>query len=235
MNKALKLSGALIVALGLTACQSRTASTQNHDAQSHDSQGNKQGGLVGARIGGPFTLIDQDGKTVHWKDFQGKYRLVYFGYTYCPDVCPLDLSKIMAGYHLLEKSDPAKAAKIQPIFITVDPQRDTPAVLKQYVAAFDPNMIGLTGTVAQIDQVKHEFAVFGNKEGDPKATKDYLVSHSRTPYLFGPDGKPIEVVPVSNTPPPEGPGVPSASDAMPQKADDASPKAIRAFLEKWVT
>jgi len=184
-----------------------------------ESGGSSSGELVGARIGGDFTLVDQDGKPARWADYAGKYRLVYFGYTYCPDVCPVDLQKIMAGYRTFEKVAPEKAAKLQPIFISIDPERDTPAVIKAYVAAFHPKLIGLTGTEAQIEAVKRDFAVVSAKEGDEKATKDYLVSHSRTPYLFGPDGKPIALVPVDD------PGTPQ---------DDGTPQAVEAFLVKWV-
>src|SRR4051812_3830736 len=101
--------------------------------------------LAGARIGGPFALTDQDGRAVTDRDFAGRYRLMYFGYTYCPDVCPVDLQKLMSGYRKLEGSDPQLAAKVAPIFVSVDPDRDKPAVLKQYVAAFHPRLIGLTG------------------------------------------------------------------------------------------
>lgn len=214
MNKAPVTNRVLISLfplLLLSACQGGTSGSTN--------AGSEQGDLAGAAIGGPFTLTDQDGRTVRWDDFKGKYRLVYFGYTYCPDVCPLDLSKITAGFKLLEKSDTAKAARIQPIFITVDPQRDTPAVLKTYVAAFHPRLLGLTGPADVIETVKKEFVVVASKTGDPKATKDYLVSHTRTPYLFDPDGKPIALVPTDDTS---------------TQQDEAAPDTIRAFLEKWV-
>ncbi|MBT2186288.1 SCO family protein [Sphingobium nicotianae] len=209
MNKAYKNSVALLAALALAACQ---------QSASNQSQAAPQGNLAGARIGGDFTLTDQDGKTVRWADFAGKYRIVYFGYTYCPDVCPLDLRDIMAGYRMLEKSDPVKAAKIQPIFITVDPQRDTPAVLKPYVSAFHKKLIGLTGTPEQIEAVKKAFVVVSSKEGDQKATQDYLVNHTRTPFLFGPDGKPIALVPIGE------------ADAK----EDASAVAVRDFLDQFV-
>ena len=106
--------------------------------------------LEGARIGGPFTLTDQNGRKVSDTSFPGKYKLIYFGYTFCPDVCPVDLQLIGRGLAAFEKSDPARAAKVQPIFITTDPERDTPPVLKEYVAAFHPRLIGLTGTPQQI-------------------------------------------------------------------------------------
>ena len=155
--------------------------------------------LAGATIGGPFTLVNQDGRTVSDRDFAGRYRLMYFGYTYCPDVCPVDLQKLMAGYALLEKSDPQAAAKLAPIFVSVDPERDTPPVLKQYVTAFHPRLTGLTGTPAQIAAVAKEYAVIYSKEQRPGAS-DYLMNHSRVAYLFGPDGKPIALIPQEGTP-----------------------------------
>jgi protein SCO1/2 len=155
--------------------------------------------LAGARIGGPFTLVNQDGRTVTDRDFAGKYRLMYFGYTYCPDVCPVDLQKLMAGYVRLEKTEPKTAARIAPIFVSIDPERDTPPVLKAYVSAFHPKLIGLTGTPQQIAATAKEFAVIYSKEQRPGAT-GYLMNHSRIAYLFGPDGKPIALIPQDGTP-----------------------------------
>lgn len=210
MNKACQsLAALLLPALLLAGCQ-----------PGKDGTAADEGDLVGASIGGDFTLTDQDGKTVRWADFAGKYRILYFGYTYCPDVCPLDLTRIMAGYRLLEKADPAAAVKVQPIFITVDPQRDTPAVVKTYVAAFHPKLIGLTGTPEQIEAVKKAFVVVAGKEGDPTATQDYLVSHSRTPFLFSPEGKPIAMVPVD--------------DGTPGHENSGSPESVRDFLIRFV-
>src|SRR3954469_23472523 len=120
--------------------------------------------LQGAKIGGPFTLIDQNGKKVTDRDFAGKYRIMYFGYTFCPDVCPTDAQNIGAGLRVLEKSDPALAARIVPIFVSVDPARDTPAVLKAFVGAFHPRMVGLTGSPEAIDAVAKEFAVYYQKQ-----------------------------------------------------------------------
>lgn len=187
MNKALKKILALSLGLALAACNTQSSSNESLPAE---------GNLVGAKIGGDFTLTDQDGKSVNWADFAGKYRVVYFGYTYCPDVCPLDLNRIMLAYRQLEKSNPDVAAKIQPIFITVDPERDTVEVVKTYVSHFHPRLIGLTGTAEQLEKVKNDFVVVAGKEGDQNATQDYLVNHTRTPFLFGPDGKPIALVPV---------------------------------------
>ncbi|HKY81147.1 MAG TPA: SCO family protein, partial [Sphingobium sp.] len=178
MNKAL-ISLILPFSLLLAACNMGTGNESSSGTQS------RPGDLHGARIGASFTLTDQQGNKVRWDDFKGKYRLVYFGYTYCPDVCPVDLQRIMQAYSLFEKADPARAAKVQPIFITVDPERDTPSVLKTYVAAFHPRLVGLTGTPAEIAQVEKDFVVISSKE-EAKGGSDYLVSHSRTPYLFGP-------------------------------------------------
>lgn len=150
--------------------------------------------LAGAALGGPFTLTDQDGRKVSESDFEGRYRLVYFGFTYCPDVCPTDLQQIGLGLRQLEKSDPDVAAKVQPIFITVDPERDRPAALKPYVAAFHPRLIGLTGTPEQIADVAKRHAIFFARE--PAAGEGgYTMNHSRIVLLFGPKGEPIAIVP----------------------------------------
>ncbi|HEV2079134.1 MAG TPA: SCO family protein [Allosphingosinicella sp.] len=150
--------------------------------------------LQGARLGGPFTLTDHNGRQVSDRDFEGKHRLVYFGFTYCPDVCPVDLQTIGQGLRKLEKSDPAVAAQVQPIFITVDPQRDTPAVLKEYVKAFHPRLIGLTGSPDQIASVVKAHGSYFARQGEGGA-KDYLVDHMRVVLLFGPKGEPIAIIP----------------------------------------
>ena len=153
--------------------------------------------LAGAAIGGDFSLTDQDGRKRSNAEFDGQYRIIYFGYTNCPDICTPDVQNLMAGLKAFEKTSPALAKKIQPIFITVDPERDTPAVLKQFAAAFHPRLIGLTGTSAEIAATAKKFAVYYDRiEG---STPDaYLMSHSQTPFLMGPDGKPIAILPVAN-------------------------------------
>ncbi len=164
--------------------------------------------LAGARIGGPFTLIDQNGKTVTDAAFAGKYRIVYFGYTYCPDVCPTDLTKIGAALRTLDKQAPRTAQKIVPLFITVDPERDTPAQLKQYVGNFHHRLVGLTGKPQAIAQVAKTYAVAYMKQPTPSG---YLMGHTEVAYLMGPDGKPITSLPL-----------------------EKDPKAIVAELEHWV-
>jgi protein SCO1/2 len=151
--------------------------------------------LAGAAIGGPFALTDQDGKAVTDKDFAGRYRAVYFGYSFCPDVCPTTLQVLMQGYHAFAKDSPDNAARLVPIFISIDPDRDTPAVLKQYVAAFGPELKGLTGSPAEIAKVAKEYAVSYGKEPPAKGATGYLMDHSSVVVLFGPDGQPIAMVP----------------------------------------
>ena len=155
--------------------------------------------LEGARIGGAFTLTDQNGRTVTERNFDGKYRIMYFGYTFCPDVCPTDVQAIGAAVKKLEASDPALAAKIVPVFVTVDPTRDTPAVLKQFVSAFHPRMVGLTGTPAEIAAVSKAYGVYAGK-GAMQPGGGYLVNHSRTTYLMDPDGKPLALLPTEQGP-----------------------------------
>jgi protein SCO1 len=151
--------------------------------------------LKGARIGGPFTLTDQNGRTVHDTDFKGKYRIVYFGYTFCPDACPTDLGVIGQALKQFEKADPGRAARVQPIFITVDPARDTPKVLKDYVAAFHPRLIGLTGTPDQIAAVQKAYAIYSTRHPTDEPNPNYLVDHSRQAYLMSPDGEPMVLLP----------------------------------------
>jgi protein SCO1/2 len=150
--------------------------------------------LAGAAIGGDFTLTDSKGETVRWGDFAGRYRIVYFGYTFCPDVCPTDMQRTAQGLKALKAKDPAKAGKIATLFITVDPERDTQAVVGEFAAAFSPDIIGLTGTPAQIEAAAKAFKIFYAK-GEAQPGGGYLVDHSNVVYLFGPDGAPIATLP----------------------------------------
>jgi protein SCO1/2 len=169
-----------------------------------------QAPLAGARIGGPFTLTDQNGQTRTDRDFAGRYRIMYFGYTFCPDVCPVDVAKLVAGYRAFAKADPARAARVVPIFVTVDPARDTPQALKSFTSAFDPALVGLTGTPAQIAAVTKAYAVIvqiDKKPGNP----NYLVDHSRAAFLMDPQGQPIALL-----------------------SQEAKPDVIAGELSKWV-
>lgn len=154
--------------------------------------------LAGAAIGGPFTLVDKDGKTVQWSDFKGFYRIVYFGYTFCPDACPTDVAVAMRGLDAFAKTHPKEAGRIRPIFISIDPARDTPKVVGEFAAAFSPRLIGLTGTPAQVDQAAKAFAAYYAR--GKETSGGYLMDHSRIAYLMGPDGQPISMLPVDKGP-----------------------------------
>ncbi len=134
--------------------------------------------------GGPFTLIDQDGKPADQRVLNGKWSIVFFGYTFCPDFCPTTLTTLGQTMNVLG----AKAQDVQVVFITVDPARDTPQQLKTYLSArvFPRNMIGLTGTPAQIAQVAKEYVVYYKKDG---TGPNYTVDHSTALYLMDPAGK----------------------------------------------
>ena len=149
--------------------------------------------LDGARIGGPFALQTAGGKTVTDRDFAGKYRIVYFGYTNCPDVCPTDMANLGRGVAQFRK-DHAGAPPIALIFITVDPKRDTPEIAAKFAHAFLPDAVGLSGSDAATAGVKTAFAVYAKAE--PGATPgSYLVDHSRTSYLMDQTGKPMAILP----------------------------------------
>jgi protein SCO1/2 len=132
---------------------------------------------------GEFDLIDMQGKPAHLADHRGKWVLVLFGFTHCPDICPtmlISVGQVMAAMG-------AEARRLQPVFITVDPERDTPAVLKEYVANFDGGVIGLTGSPAQIAAVADSYGVVYRKRETPGAP--YQMEHSTASYLMTPHGK----------------------------------------------
>lgn len=138
----------------------------------------------GVALGGPFTLVDQTGRTVTQSDFAGRPLLVYFGFTYCPDVCPTELGTIAAA---LDAMGPA-GERVTPVFITIDPERDTPAAMADYVSRFHPRMIGLTGSTEQIAQAARAYRVYYARVR-PRDTSDYLMDHSSFIYFVGPDGR----------------------------------------------
>jgi cytochrome oxidase Cu insertion factor (SCO1/SenC/PrrC family) len=155
------------------------------------------GGGSASLVGGPFVLQDGNGKQVTDRDFRGKYMLVYFGYTFCPDVCPTTLNEVSEALDHLG----AKADKLQPIFITVDPKRDTPAVVKQYAAAFTPKLLGLTGTADEIAKVANEYRVYYAEHRTGPGPNDYTMDHSSVLYLMGPDGQFIAPIRTDETGP----------------------------------
>lgn len=139
-----------------------------------------------ALVGGPFKLTDQHGRTVRDSDFRGKYMLVVFGYTFCPDVCPAELQVMTAA---LDQLGPL-ADRIQPVFITIDPQRDTVPQLSLYAGNFHPRLVLLTGSSAEIADVAKAYRVYYDKaEGSAGTSRDYLMDHSSIIYLMGPDGQ----------------------------------------------
>ena len=150
--------------------------------------------LAGATIGGEFNLVDQDGRPRTWADFRGKYAAVYFGYTYCPDVCPTDVQRTAQGLREFAEEEPELAKKVQQIFVSVDPERDTPEVIDEFVSAFGRDIVGLTGTREQVDAAAEEFKIYHGK-GKVEEGGAYLVDHSNVVYLFDPEGKPLATLP----------------------------------------
>jgi protein SCO1/2 len=136
-----------------------------------------------AAIGGPFQLIDQDGRTVTDVDFKGKPLLVFFGYTHCPDVCPTTLFELS---EVMRKLGP-EADKVNAVFVTVDPERDTPAVMKDYMSSFDPHVRGLTGDNEAIAKVLRQYRVYAKKAPQPNG--DYAMDHTAIVYLMDKDGR----------------------------------------------
>jgi protein SCO1/2 len=165
--------------------------------------------LKGSPYSGRFSLTDQDGRRITDRQFAGRYRLVYFGFANCPDVCPVDLQVMGQGLRRFEAKHPERAERVQPIFITVDPARDTPHVLKAYVANFHPRLIGLTGTDQEI---KATLRAHGGSDMGKEETPSggYNINHSRYMILMGPEAEPIAIVP------------------------HETPDAVAAGLDRWV-
>ena len=186
---------AVLAALLLTACNAQPA---------------EEPPLAGAALGGDFTLTGEDNSPVSWSDLDGKYRIVYFGYAFCPDVCPTDVQRAMAGLKQFEESEPDLGAQIQPLFVTIDPERDTPEVVAEFTDAFHPRLIGLTGSPEEVKAAAGKFAVYYARGADSEAG-GYLMDHSNITYLFGPAGEPIAMLPT-----------------------DEGPDAVATELAKWV-
>jgi protein SCO1/2 len=149
-----------------------------------------------ALIGGPFELAGKDGKTVTDKDFRGRYMLVFFGFTHCPDICPAELQVMSAALEDLG----ADADKVVPIFITLDPERDTPEAVTAYVQNFGTNFVGLTGSPEAIEKAAKAYRVTYQKFQDESMGDDYSIDHSALVYLMGPDGAFVTHIPYGTPP-----------------------------------
>ena len=166
-------------ALAMTPALAQTASSRSAAELMDAVMWNREA------IGGPFELVDQSGTTRTERDFRGKLLLVYFGFTFCPDVCPTDLQAIGLAMDQLG----ADADKVQPLFITVDPARDTAEHLAQYVPMFHPKLIGLTGSAAAVHRAAEAYRVYYKQIDFEKNRDDYTVDHSAFIYLMDRDGK----------------------------------------------
>ena len=178
---ALACLAALVLAAGIAAYQVRSE-RQSQTASRFDM------------IGGPFELVDQDGKTVTRDSFAGRFVLMSFGFTFCPDVCPTELSQMAATMDLLGD----EAERLQPGFVTVDPERDTPEAIGQYVRQFHPRLIGLTGTPEQIATAAGAYKVYYSKVEQDGGY--YTMDHSTFLYLLGPDGTTVDIFPYGTDP-----------------------------------
>ncbi|MDJ0608699.1 MAG: SCO family protein [Kiloniellales bacterium] len=139
-----------------------------------------------ALVGGPFELVDQNGQPRSAADFRGRFMLIYFGYTYCPDICPTSLLSMTQGLDLLAETDPEAAVKVAPIFITVDPERDTVETMAAYASSFHEDLVALTGTAEQVAGAAKAYRVYYTRYDDGGG--DYLMDHTSLIYLMGPDG-----------------------------------------------
>lgn len=164
----------LAVAFGIATWQVRNAA---------QSTGPTGGTVTGTTVGGSFELVDHTGRTVTDQTFRGRFMLVYFGYTFCPDICPTDLQTMVSA---LDRLGP-QAERVQPVFITVDPQRDTVAHLAEYMPLFGPELIGLTGSDDAIARTARAYKVYYARNDDGGST-DYLMDHSAFMYLMDPEG-----------------------------------------------
>tara|TARA_Y100000590_G_scaffold469175_1_gene655357 strand:- start:48262 stop:48879 length:618 start_codon:yes stop_codon:yes gene_type:complete len=151
--------------------------------------------VAGISIGGAYDLVDHTGAPRTNADFQGDYKLIYFGFTYCPAICPTELQKITATLKTLPSD---LAEKIQPLFITIDPERDTVDVMRDYITLFHEKFIGLTGNVDQIDAIKKNYRIYAQKVQDDTMT-EYTMDHSSYIYLMSPDDELISIYRTKDT------------------------------------
>ncbi len=185
MSRILKLVALVLIVIGMGALvfgivgRGFTGSDQQKPGSSQSTTRGK------AQVGGPFQLLDKNGAEVTDMNYRGKYMLVYFGYTFCPDVCPTSLGEMSDAMDLLS---PAQREKVVPIFISVDPARDTPEVVGDYVTHFHESMVGLSGTVEGVTAAAKAYRAYFSL-GDADAQGNYPVDHTSYTYLMGPDGQ----------------------------------------------
>jgi cytochrome oxidase Cu insertion factor (SCO1/SenC/PrrC family) len=170
---------ALVVGVGIILAAILWLVVSRAPSDDHEHQQVTQAALVG----GPFSLVDHTGRAVTDDDFQGTHTLVFFGFASCTDVCPTTLSEMTGALELLDELE----SRVQPLFITIDPARDTPAALADYVEHFHPRLLGLTGSPAQIRQVAEAYRVYYAKA--PLEGADYQMDHTAVVYLMGPEGQ----------------------------------------------
>lgn len=181
----------LVLLLAVLAASVTPAFAHGGAAHSRDGQSMVDPTVPAVQIGGPFSLTDGNGKAVTEKDFLGKYMLVFFGFTFCPDICPTELQNAVAALDIAG-SDVAK--KVNVVMISIDPARDTPAKMGEYVKQFGPGITGLTGTPEQIAAVARAYKVYYARNAETDAGDDeYMMDHSSFLYFMGPDGKFINV------------------------------------------
>lgn len=186
MRLALALAIGFAISLGLAW----TAIQKDH----REARATRPAPVAGSAVGGPFTLIDHNGVTRTEKDFAGQYLLIYFGFTFCPAICPTELQKMNVA---LNKIGPL-AERVQPLFITIDPERDTQSVMAAYVKPFHPRLLGLTGTVEQVQAALKAYRIYARKVEDP-AMSEYTMDHTSYIYLMGPDGTLIDLYGMDST------------------------------------
>ncbi len=185
---------ALVIGGGVAWWQLSTQSARVISSSSRET-GERPTQIAGLKIGGAFTLTDHNGEKVTERSYEGRYKLIYFGFTYCPAVCPTELQKMRQAL----KGLPAELAeKVQPVFITTDPERDSVAVMKDYVSLFDPRLVGLTGTLPQVNHIKKAFRIFAVKVQDEDA-QDYTMDHSSFTYLMSPENELVAMYRVKDT------------------------------------
>lgn len=192
MNDAIKkrLKRTAVLSILALCAGAAIAYLQVQHERSNPAQ-NSPHAMAGLKIGGPFTLMDHTGKMVTDTDFASDYKLIYFGFTYCPAICPTELGKMTQALNAMG----TQADLIRPLFITIDPERDTVDTMRSYVSLFHPRLTGLTGTPEQIESVLKSYRVYARKvdpqpaEGDAAALGDYTMDHSSFLYFIDPRGE----------------------------------------------